>query len=329
LGGMFVAVVLLLPDGLISIWHRWTKGTRKSLPPPDDTPRDAESDDGPIDAGSLQQHLQRVATLKRERTISVQQRSLLDTELVRVEDVKVIFDGFKALDVDRFSIDYYELQVVIGPNGAGKTTLCDVISGKSRATSGKVFFGKEDITRLPEVDIARRGVGRKFQTPSIFNGLTVYENMELALPGRQSLPRNFQRVASSADQDRIHGILKRVRLDAESNQRVQFLSHGQRQWLEISMLLLAGPRLLLVDEPAAGLTDEETALTAELLLELQSEHSVLVIEHDMEFVRLLGAPVTVLNEGKVMSRGTIDEVQADPRVVEAYLGRGGTRQPKG
>jgi urea transport system ATP-binding protein len=329
LGGMFVAVVLLLPDGLISVWHRWTKGTRKSLPPPDETPRDAESDDGQVDEGSLQQHLQRVATLKRERTISVQQRSLLDTELVRVEDVKVIFDGFKALDVDRFSIDYYELQVVIGPNGAGKTTLCDVISGKSRATSGKVFFGKEDITRLPEVDIARRGVGRKFQTPSIFNGLTVYENMELALPGRQALPRNFQRVASSADQDRIHGILKRVRLEAESNQRVQFLSHGQRQWLEISMLLLAGPRLLLVDEPAAGLTDEETALTAELLLELQNEHSVLVIEHDMEFVRLLGAPVTVLNEGKVMSRGTIDEVQADPRVVEAYLGRGGTRQPKG
>jgi urea transport system ATP-binding protein len=329
LGGMFVAVVLLLPDGLISIWHRWTKGTRKSLPPPDEAPRDAESDDSLGDEGSLHQHLQRVATLKRERTISIQQRSLLDTELVRVEDVKVIFDGFKALDVDRFSIDYYELQVVIGPNGAGKTTLCDVISGKSRATSGKVFFGKEDITRLPEVDIARRGVGRKFQTPSIFNGLTVYENMELALPGRQSLPRNFQRVASSADQDRIHGILKRVRLEAESNQRVQFLSHGQRQWLEISMLLLAGPRLLLVDEPAAGLTDEETALTAELLLELQSEHSVLVIEHDMEFVRLLGAPVTVLNEGKVMSRGTIDEVQADPRVVEAYLGRGGTRQPKG
>jgi urea transport system ATP-binding protein len=169
-------------------------------------------------------------------------------------------------------------------------------------------------------------VGRKFQTPSIFNGLTVYENMELALPGRQSLPRNFQRQASQADQDRIHGILKRVRLDSEANQRVQYLSHGQRQWLEISMLLLAGPHLLLVDEPAAGLTDEETALTAELLLELQDEHSVLVIEHDMEFVRLLGAPVTVLNEGKVMARGSIDEVQADPRVIEAYLGRGGTRR---
>jgi urea transport system ATP-binding protein len=245
---------------------------------------------------------------------------------VRVENVKVLFDGFKALDVDEFSIDYYELQVVIGPNGAGKTTLCDVISGKTRATSGKIFFAKEEITRMPEVDIARHGVGRKFQTPSIFNGLTVYENMELALPGRQSLPRNFQWQASKAGQDRIHGILKRVRLESEANQRVQYLSHGQRQWLEISMLLLAGPHLLLVDEPAAGLTDEETALTAELLLELQDEHSVIVIEHDMEFVRLLGAPVTVLNEGKVMARGSIDEVQADPRVIEAYLGRGGTRR---
>jgi urea transport system ATP-binding protein len=331
LGGVFVAVVLLLPDGLISVWHLWTRRTPKAARP-DETATDAPNGtngNGQGDQASLQQQLQRVVSLKRERTISTQHRSLLDTELVRVENVKVLFDGFKALDVDEFSIDYYELQVVIGPNGAGKTTLCDVISGKTRPTSGKVFFAKEEITRLPEVDIARRGVGRKFQTPSIFNGLTVYESMELALPGRQSLARNFQRTASAEDQDRIHGILNRVRLESEANQRVQYLSHGQRQWLEISMLLLAGPHLLLVDEPAAGLTDEETALTAELLLELQSEHSVLVIEHDMDFVRLLGAPVTVLNEGKVMAQGTIDQVQADPRVVEAYLGRGGTRQPKG
>jgi urea transport system ATP-binding protein len=327
LGGTFVAVVLLLPDGLISIWHRWTKPKRKTriVEEVDDEAKPSNGN-GKESAASMQEHLQRVAALKRERTIGIQQRSLLDSELVRVENVKVLFDGFKALDVDHFSIDYYELQVVIGPNGAGKTTLCDVISGKTRATSGKIFFGKQEITRMPEVDIARQGVGRKFQTPSIFNGLTVYENMELALPGRQSLPRNFQRHASQADQDRIHSILKRVRLESESNQRVQYLSHGQRQWLEISMLLLASPHLLLVDEPAAGLTDEETALTAELLLELQTEHSVLVIEHDMEFVRLLGAPVTVLNEGQVMARGTIDEVQADPRVVEAYLGRGGSRQ---
>ncbi len=336
LGGMFVVVVLLLPDGLISVWHRWTRPKRKAPASPTDADElaaqlpEGANGNGKADPASLQEQLAagRLAQAA-ERTISLQQRSLLDTELVRVENVKVLFDGFKALDVDEFSIDYYELQVVIGPNGAGKTTLCDVISGKTRATSGKVFFAKEDITRLPEVDIARHGVGRKFQTPSIFNGLTVYENMELALPGRQGLTRNFQRTASAEDQDRIHGILKRVRLEDEANQRVQYLSHGQRQWLEISMLLLAGPHLLLVDEPAAGLTDEETALTAELLLELQDEHSVMVIEHDMEFVRLLSAPVTVLNEGKVMARGTIDQVQADPRVVEAYLGRGGTRQPKG
>lgn len=390
LGGMFVLVVLLLPDGLISVpgklarfWRarttttkcvllaamtlfwmsvvagalhrpilscvtagivllfvwlmsmvgRFVQRDRQTIRTGDAQPGleadEADNGNGHEDLTGLQRHLQRVVTLKRERSSSTQQRSLLDSRLVRVENVKVLFDGFKALDIDEFSIDYYELQVVIGPNGAGKTTLCDVISGKSRATSGKVFFAKEEITRLPEVDIARRGVGRKFQTPSIFNGLTVYENMELALPRRQSLARNFQRTASAEDQHRIHSILKRVRLAKEAGQRVQYLSHGQRQWLEISMLLLAGPHLLLVDEPAAGLTDEETALTAELLLELQNEHSVLVIEHDMEFVRLLGAPVTVLNEGQVMARGTIDEVQADPRVVEAYLGRGGSRQPEG
>ena len=286
LGGTFVVVVLLLPNGLISIWHRWTQQKHKLRPADVGADADGKPPDGNGEAATIQAHLQRVVALKRERTIGIQQRSLLDTELVRVENVKVLFDGFKALDVDEFSIDYYELQVVIGPNGAGKTTLCDVISGKTRATSGKIFFAKEEITRLPEVDIARLGVGRKFQTPSIFNGLTVYENMELALPGRQAITRNFQRTASREDQDRIHGILKRVRLDRVLNERVQYLSHGQRQWLEISMLLLAGPHLLLVDEPAAGLTDEETALTAELLLELQNEHSVLVIEHDMEFVRL-------------------------------------------
>jgi urea transport system ATP-binding protein len=336
LGGLFVGIVLFLPDGLISLpqrmgvlWRRWKEKNAKS---PSDEPAevmfegpDAENGKG---RGDLQDHLQRVSLLKRERTISVQQRSLLDTELLRVENIKVLFDGFKALDVDEFSVDYYELQVVIGPNGAGKTTLCDVISGKTRATSGKVFFAKQEITRMPEVDIARLGVGRKFQTPSIFDGLTVYESMELALPGRQSLIRNLGRTTRSEDRDRIDSILKRVRLDAAANQRVKYLSHGQRQWLEISMLLLAGPHLLLVDEPAAGLTDEETALTAELLLELQNEHSVIVIEHDMEFVRLLDSRVTVLNEGKIMAQGSVEQVQADPKVVEAYLGRGGSRHAK-
>ncbi len=332
LGSLFVAVVLLLPDGLVSIpkrsletWQRWRR-RRRFEETDDELPPEVPETESQGNLASLQTHLQRVSSLQRERTISIQQRSLLDTELVRVENVKVLFDGFKALDIDKFSIDYYELQVVIGPNGAGKTTLCDVISGKTRATSGQIFFGKREITHTPEVDIARLGVGRKFQTPSTFDGLTVFESMELALPGRQALQRNFRRKATPSDRERIYAILKRVRLDREANQRVKYLSHGQRQWLEISMLLLAGPHLLLVDEPAAGLTDEETALTAELLLELQDEHSVMVIEHDMEFVRLLNAPVTVLNEGSVMAQGTLDQVQADPRVVEAYLGRGGTRQ---
>jgi urea transport system ATP-binding protein len=232
-----------------------------------------------------------------------------------------VFDGFKALDIESFSIDHYDLNVIIGPNGAGKTTLCDVISGKTRPTEGSVIFDGLDITELPEADIARLGVGRKFQTPNVFDSLTVYQNMELALPGRDRLIRNFGDRPTAEEHDRIEAILSRVNLNGEANREGRYLSHGQRQWLEISMLVLSGPKLLLVDEPAAGLTDTETLLTAELLLELQEEHSVIVIEHDMEFVRLLNSRVTVLNEGVIMAQGDMATIQQDAAVQEAYLGR--------
>jgi urea transport system ATP-binding protein len=243
------------------------------------------------------------------------------SHIVYLKDVVVSFDGFKALDVTEFAVHFNDLRVVIGPNGAGKTTLCDVISGKSRAKSGKVYFNRADVTHEPDVEIARRGVGRKFQTPTVFDSLTVYENMELALPGRCGVWRNLFARRTPAERDRILSLLERVHLADDLHTEARYLSHGQRQWLEISMLIVAEPKLLLVDEPAAGLTDRETELTAELLLELRGQHTIIVIEHDMEFVRRLGARVTVLNEGKVFAEGSMQEVQSNPDVIEAYLGR--------
>jgi urea transport system ATP-binding protein len=243
------------------------------------------------------------------------------SHIVYLKDVVVSFDGFKALDVGEFAVHFNDLRVVIGPNGAGKTTLCDVISGKTRARGGKVYFNRADVTHLPDVEIARRGVGRKFQTPTVFDSLTVYENMELALPGRRGVWRNLVARRTPAERDRILALLERVHLADDHDTEARYLSHGQRQWLEISMLIVAEPKLLLVDEPAAGLTDRETELTAELLLELRGQHTIIVIEHDMEFVRRLNARVTVLNEGKVLAEGSMQEVQTNPDVIEAYLGR--------
>jgi urea transport system ATP-binding protein len=265
----------------------------------------------------MQERLSRVANIQRLQGDKPQ----IEADILSVHDLTVVFDGFKALDIDEFHLPHYMLQVIIGPNGAGKTTLCDVISGKTRPTTGRVLFNGEDITEASEADIALKGVGRKFQTPTIYDSLTVFQNMELALPNSQRLTRNLWRGTSGTERDRIFQMLRRVRLDDDADRLVEFLSHGQRQWLEISMLILSDPELLLVDEPAAGLTDEETVLTAELLLELQEDHSIIVIEHDMEFVRLLNAPVVVLNEGLIMASGSMEEVQADERVVEAYLGR--------
>lgn len=311
LGGLFVFVVILMPDGVIGLWHVMIArlDRRSPVTAPDPVTQDMST--------PVTERLQALAMRQRTNTTASQ----LDSPLLTVDDVQVHFDGFRALDIDHYSVPHYALNVIIGPNGAGKTTLCDVISGKTPVSQGRIKFAGSDITRASDVDIARKGVGRKFQTPTVFDGLDVRQNMELALPGRQKLLRNLEKTSTAQESDQISKILERVRLIDDVDRPVKFLSHGQRQWLEISMLILSSPQLLLVDEPAAGLTDEETVLTAELLLELQDEHSIIVIEHDMEFVRLLNSRVTVLNEGKVIAQGSLDEVKQNPEVIEAYLGR--------
>jgi urea transport system ATP-binding protein len=196
-----------------------------------------------------------------------------------------------------------------------------VISGKTRPNSGNVFVDSVNITQKSIVEIARMGIGRKLQTPTVFESLTVYENMELALPRDRDVLKNLWSKESKAEKEYISALLNRVRLFEYKDMKARYLSHGQRQWLAISMLIVAKPKLLLVDEPAAGLTDMETELTAELLLELKGEHTIIVIEHDMDFVRRLNSKVTVLNEGKVLAEGTLDELRNNNEVVEAYLGR--------
>ncbi len=238
-----------------------------------------------------------------------------------LHQITAVFDGFKAVDIAALGIEHNELRVVIGPNGAGKTTMCDLISGKTRPTSGTVHFEGQNITEISETEIALMGIGRKFQTPTVFDSLTTYQNMELALPGNQNWLANLYSKVTPEENDRILSILKRVGLQDELKTEAKYLSHGQRQWLAISTLVLSSPKLLLVDEPAAGLTDAETELTAELLLELKGDHTLIVIEHDMDFVRQLDSPVTMLHEGKIMAEGTLTELQQNEGVIEAYLGR--------
>jgi urea transport system ATP-binding protein len=215
-----------------------------------------------------------------------------------------------------------EMRAIIGPNGAGKTTMMDVVTGKTKPDSGEIYFnGTVDLTRLDEAAIAQLGIGRKFQKPTVFQNLTVLENLDLALAGRRATGAALFGHETQADRDRLGELLALIRLSAQRNQKAAYLSHGQKQWLEIGMLLAQEPKLLLVDEPAAGMTDSETEATAHLLRDIAKEKSVIVVEHDMTFVRALDVKVTVLNEGSVLSEGTLDHVSADPRVVESYLGR--------
>jgi urea transport system ATP-binding protein len=242
--------------------------------------------------------------------------------LLYLDGVSVSFDGFKALNNLSLVMDPGEMRAIIGPNGAGKTTMMDVITGKTRPDAGEVMFqGSHDLKTLDESAIATLGIGRKFQKPTVFESHTVEDNLLLALKGVRGVFRNLAHRLSGAERDRLDEILSIVKLKDRRGELAQNLSHGQKQWLEIGMLLAQDPALLLVDEPVAGMTDAETAETAELLRRINATHSVLVVEHDMTFVRDLGVKVTVLHEGSVLAEGSLDQVSANERVVEVYLGR--------
>jgi urea transport system ATP-binding protein len=242
--------------------------------------------------------------------------------ILYLDGVSVTFDGFRALNSLSLIVYPREMLAIIGPNGAGKTTMMDVITGKTRPDEGEVFFdGSVDLTRLDEAEIANLGIGRKFQKPTVFESHTVWDNMALALRNPRGVLAALTYRSGKADTERIGKILDDVRLTSKKNELASGLSHGQKQWLEIGMLLAQDPKLMLVDEPVAGMTDEETEETARLLKQIASSRSVVVVEHDMAFVRALGSRVTVLAEGAVLAEGTIDQVSARQEVIERYLGR--------
>jgi len=242
--------------------------------------------------------------------------------ILYLEDVNVSFDGFKAINNLSLDIAPGELRCIIGPNGAGKTTMMDIITGKTRPDSGTVYFGSTiDLLRHNEPEIASLGIGRKFQKPTVFEQLSVFENLELALKTHKGVTSSLFFRLDSMQSDRLAEILHTIHLADSVARMAGNLSHGQKQWLEIGMLLMQDPKLLLLDEPVAGMTDEETARTAELFLTLKGKHSLMVVEHDMSFIRTISEIVTVLCDGSVLAQGTLDQVQADERVIEVYLGR--------
>ena len=242
--------------------------------------------------------------------------------LLYLDGVTVTFDGFRALNALSLMLEPGEMRAVIGPNGAGKTTMMDVITGKTRPDQGDVLYGETtDLTRLEEPDIASLGIGRKFQKPTVFEKLTVWDNLLLALSNDRRPNFTLWARENVEERQRITDLLDLTRLSAHKHRLGGDLSHGQKQWLEIGMLLAQDPKLLLLDEPVAGMTDSETEQTAILLREINKTRSIVVVEHDMHFVRELGVKVTVLHEGSVLAEGTLDKVSADPRVIEVYLGR--------
>ncbi|MBK9614677.1 MAG: urea ABC transporter ATP-binding protein UrtD [Uliginosibacterium sp.] len=242
--------------------------------------------------------------------------------ILYLEEITVSFDGFRAINKLNLTIDRGELRCVIGPNGAGKTTMMDVITGKTRPDSGRAFFGQTiDLTKLNEAQIAHAGIGRKFQKPTVFEYLTVFENLELAMKTDKGIWSSLFFKLSGEARSRIEEKLELIRLKEQAHRPAGLLSHGQKQWLEIGMLLMQEPQLLLLDEPAAGMTDEETERSGELFLSLAGQYTLVVVEHDMDFIKQISRKVTCLHEGSVLAEGTLEQVQNDERVIEVYLGR--------
>jgi urea transport system ATP-binding protein len=261
------------------------------------------------------------------RVVQAGELDIVHGAILYLDDITVSFDGFKALNALSLSISAGELRCIIGPNGAGKTTMMDVITGKTRPDAGKAFFGSTiDLLRLRENDIASIGVGRKFQKPTVFEQLSVFENLELALKAERDVRASMFFRLNGEQLDRIGAMLTLIHLKDSAQRTAGLLSHGQKQWLEIGMLLMQDPKLLLLDEPVAGMTDEETERTAELFLSLEGNHSLVVVEHDMKFIGELtqgkaSKKVTVLHEGSVLAEGSLADVQSNEKVVEVYLGR--------
>lgn len=256
------------------------------------------------------------------RVVTSNEVDITHGRILYLEDVSVSFDGFKAINKLSLDVAPGELRCIIGPNGAGKTTMMDIITGKTRPDEGTVFFGSTiDLLRHKEADIAQLGIGRKFQKPTVFEHLSVFENLELALKTNKGVKASMFFRLDSLQSDKLAEILITIHLADSVNRMAGNLSHGQKQWLEIGMLLMQDPKLLLLDEPVAGMTDAETARTAELFLTLKGKHSLMVVEHDMGFIRSISEIVTVLCDGSVLAQGTLDEVQNNERVIEVYLGR--------
>ena len=256
------------------------------------------------------------------RTPSPEAAAAAQDVVLYVDGVTVSFDGFKALNSLSFAVRTGEMRAVIGPNGAGKTTMMDVVTGKTRPQAGQVYFKQlHDLTRLDEAAIANLGIGRKFQKPTVFENHSVFENLELALKSARGAFHSLFSRLTPEQADRIDAVLRTIGLAGQRGDRAGTLSHGQKQWLEIGMLLIQDPELLFLDEPVAGMTDAETEQTAALLRQIAEQHSVVVVEHDMTFVRALNVKVTVLHEGSVLAEGPLEQVQNDERVIEVYLGR--------
>lgn len=242
-------------------------------------------------------------------------------QILYVEDVTVSFDGFKAINELNFYIEVGELRCMIGPNGAGKTTMMDIITGKTMPDKGSVWFGQNiNLLKMTEPEIAQAGVGRKFQKPTVFEHHNIFENLEMSMAGDKSVWATYRAKLSSEEFDRIASVMDTIGLSEHAKKSAGALSHGQKQWLEIGMLLMQKPRLLLVDEPVAGMTHQEMDKTGELLTSLAGEHSVVVVEHDMDFVRSIANKVSVLHQGSILAEGTMDEVQNNQSVIEVYLG---------